>query len=130
MTWSALPYPKPVPDIWGNAMTAGVTRPAPFGVQKFTWNPQTNAFEKAWLNHEVDNTDVMVPVISAKNGMVYLANQPNGGYEYVGLDWSTGAVKARWPFPDDSRQWNAYGGITGLLEDGDLLIGGAFAIKR
>jgi hypothetical protein len=29
-----------------------VTRPAPFGVQKFTWNPQTNAFEKAWLNHK------------------------------------------------------------------------------
>jgi hypothetical protein len=28
------------------------------------------------------------------------------------------------------RKWNAYGGITALLEDGDLLIGGAFAIKR
>jgi hypothetical protein len=123
-------YPKPVPDIWGNAMTSGVTRPAPFGVQKFTWNPQTKSFEKTWINHEIDNTDVMVPVISATSGMIYLANKQHGDYEYVGLDWHTGAVKARWPFPDDSRQWNAYGGITGLLEDGDLLIGGVFAIKR
>jgi hypothetical protein len=31
-------YPKPEPDIWANAFTAGVTRPAPFGVQKVTWN--------------------------------------------------------------------------------------------
>jgi hypothetical protein len=35
--------------------------------------------------------------------MVYLANKQNGDDEYVGLDWRTGAVKARWPFPDDSR---------------------------
>jgi hypothetical protein len=26
VTWSAQPSAKPVPDIWGNAMTAGVTR--------------------------------------------------------------------------------------------------------
>ena len=30
----------------------------------------------------------------------------------------------------DGRLWNAYGGITALLEDGDLLIGGIFAVKR
>jgi hypothetical protein len=28
--------------------------------------------------------------------------------------------------PDDRRVWNALGGITTILEDGDLLIGGAF----
>ena len=123
-------YPKPVPDIWGNAFTSGVTRPAPLGVQKFIWNTQTKAFEKAWVNNDIDNTDVMVPVVSAESGMIYLANKQDRNYEYVGLDWDTGAIKARWPFPDDSRKWNAYGGITALLEDGDLLIGGAFAIKR
>ncbi|RYH53002.1 MAG: hypothetical protein EON54_14080 [Alcaligenaceae bacterium] len=81
-------------------------------------------------NMEVDNTDVMVPVISAASRMIYMANKTNGIYEYVGLDWNTGAIKARWVFPDDSRKWNAYGRITALLEDGDLMIGGAFAIKR
>ena len=72
----------------------------------------------------------MVPVISAASRMIYLASKQNGIYEYVGVDWDSGAIKARWPFPDDSRQWNAYGGITALLEDGDLLIGGVFTIKR
>jgi hypothetical protein len=123
-------YPKPEPDIWANAFTSGVTRDAPFGVQKVTWNTKTRSFEKNWINWEIDNTDVMVPVVSAASRMIYLASKQNGVYEYVGVDWDSGEIKARWPFPDDSRKWNAYGGITALLEDGDLLIGGVFAIKR
>ena len=58
------------------------------------------------------------------------AHKENGDYHYVGLDWTTGALRERWIFPDDSRLWNAFGGITTILEDGDLLIGGAFGIKR
>jgi len=50
--------------------------------------------------------------------------------QYMGIDWRTGEVKARWLFPDDSRVWNAWGGVTTPLEDGDLLIGGLFAPKR
>jgi len=123
-------YPQAVADIFGNAVTAGVTRPAPLGAVKFDWDTRTKSFRKAWVNKEVDNTDVMVPVISRQSGMIYLANKEKGNYEYVGLDWKTGAIKARWPFPDDSRKWNAWGGITALLENGDLMIGGIFATKR
>lgn len=123
-------YPKPATDIWGNAMTAGVTRPAPTGAQKLVWNRDTKAFDKSWTNNEVDNTDIMVPAISAESGLVYAASKQRGNYEFVGLDWETGEIRARWPFPDDSRAWNCYGGITTLLENGDLLLGGMFAIKR
>jgi hypothetical protein len=35
----------------------------------------------------------------------------------------TGELKERWIFPDDSRVWNAFGGITTVLDNGDLLIG-------
>ncbi len=124
-------YPKPVKEPgFPNAFTAGVTRPAPLGVEKFVWNPQTDKFEKAWINHEVDNSDIMVPVVSAKTGLMYCAHKDNGNYQYVGLDWKTGELKERWIFPDDSRLWNALGGITTILENGDLLLGGAFGIKR
>lgn len=122
--------PDPLPDIWGNAMTAGVTRPAPKGVEKFTWNNQTRSFQKAWIVQEIDNADATIPVISAGNSMVYLANKVDGDYQYAGLDWHTGRVRARWPFPDDSRKWNSYGAGSALLEDGDLLVGGIFATKR
>jgi hypothetical protein len=124
-------YPKPVKTPGApNAFTAGVTRPAPLGVQKFVWNPKTRQFDKAWINREVDNSDIMVPVVSAKTGLLYCAHKEKGDYQYVGLDWMTGELRERWIFPDDSRLWNAFGGITTILEDGDLLIGGAFGIKR
>jgi hypothetical protein len=121
------PFPQPGPP---NQFTAGVTRKAPLGVQRFIWNPDTKKFEKAWTNMAVDNTDIMVPVVSAATNMIYCATKMDGNYAYVGLDWTTGETKQTWLFPDDSRKWNALGGITTVLDDGDLLIGGAFAIKR
>lgn len=121
------PFPEPGPP---NQFTAGVTRKAPLGVQKFTWDPKAKKFEKSWTNMEVDNTDIMVPVVSAATNLIYCATKIGGNYAYVGLDWTTGETRKTWMFPDDSRKWNALGGITTILEDGDLLIGGAFAIKR
>jgi len=123
-------YPRPVSDVWGNAMAAGVTRPAPTGAQRFSWNTRRKAFETVWLNHDIDNSDVVIPVVSARTGMIYLANKRDGHYEYVAIDWETGELKARWPFPDESRKWNAYGGCNVVLEGGDLLLGGLFALKR
>jgi hypothetical protein len=124
-------YPKPLKTPgYPNGFTAGVTRPAPLGVEKFTWNTEKHQFEKAWINHEIDNSDIMVPVVSAKTGLLYCAHKRNGNYEYAGLDWMTGELKERWIFPDDSREWNAFGGITTILDNGDLLIGGMFAVKR
>lgn len=124
-------YPDPVPTPGlPNAFTAGVTRPAPRGAQKFIWNPDDRRFVQSWINNEVDNSDIMVPVVSAATGLMYCAHKDHGDYQYVGLDWLTGELKQRWMFPDDSRRWNALGGITTVLDNGDLLIGGVFAIKR
>jgi hypothetical protein len=124
-------YPKPLKTPgFPNGFTAGITRPAPLGVEKFTWNTKTYAFQKAWINPDVDNSDIMVPVVSAATGLMYCASKRDGTYEYLGLDWMTGELKERWVFPDDSRVWNAFGGITTVLENGDLLIGGMFGIKR
>ena len=123
-------YPQPVRTPgFPNAFTAGLTRPA-LGVQKFVWNPQGRAFDRVSINREVDNSDIMVPVVSAATGLLYCAHKVDGDYQDVGLDWMTGELKERWIFPVDSRLWNAFGGITTVLENGDLLIGGAFGIKR
>lgn len=128
---STLPEPSPTRgDIFGNAMTAGITRIAPRGIQKFNWNPAKNAFEKSWTDMTVDNTDMMVPHVSSKSRVLYAANKVGLRYEYVGLDWETGALKGRWTFPTDSALYNTWGGIGYFLEDGDLITGGFFAAKR
>jgi hypothetical protein len=128
---STYPDSAPAPlSIIGNAFLAGTTREAPSGVQKFEWNPEKNRFEESWFLEEIDNTDWMPPAISPHNGLAYVATKTDDVYEYRAIDWKTGELVARWPFPDDSVLWNNWGGITTLLEDGDLLLGGFFAVKR
>src|SRR3954471_12372930 len=79
---------------------------------------------------EVNNSDITAPMVSAATSLLYCAHKENGDYQYVGLDWMPGALRERWTFPDDSRLWNAFGGITTIVEDGDLLISaGASAAK-
>lgn len=128
---STYPEPSPIPrDLLGNGLTAGITREPPRGLQKFIWNPTENRFEQQWLRADIDNTDWMPPAISMVNGLAYVANKHNGIYEYQALNWDTGETVARWEFPDDSVLWNTWGGITTLLADGDLLLGGFYAVKR
>jgi hypothetical protein len=128
---STYPDSAPAPlSIIGNAFLAGVTREPPRGAQKFDWNAEQNRFEESWFLEQIDNTDWMPPAISPQNGLAYFANKVDDTYEYQAIDWQTGALVARWRFPDDSVLWNNWGGITTLLEDGDLLLGGFFAVKR
>ena len=126
-------YPEPGPislDLISNAFLAGTTRKPPRGIQKYEWLPKENRFVKTWSIADVDNTDWMPPAVSTANGLVYIANKRNDVYEYFAADWKTGKKKATWEFPDDSVLWNTWGGITVFLDDGDLLLGGFFAIKR
>jgi len=126
-------YPNPAParlGILGNAFLAGTTRVPPLGVQKFEWKSDENRFVESWLLEDIDTTDLIAPAVSPQNGLAYVATKVDGVYEYRAVDWTTGELVARWPFPDDSVLWNNWGGITTLLEDGDLLLGGFFAVKR
>jgi len=126
-------YPDPAwinQDALGNAMLAGTTRAAPMGAQKFIWNQTENRFEQAWLRTDIDGSDWMPPSISPATGLVYLANRVHNRYEYLAVDWESGKTEARWPFPDTSIRWGNWGGVTTLLEDGDLLVGGFFSFTR
>ncbi|MFT5575364.1 MAG: hypothetical protein ACI89D_000881 [Bermanella sp.] len=128
---SSYPEPTIIPrDLLGNGLSAGITREPPRGLEKFQWNPKENRFEQQWLRADIDNTDWMPPAISLVNGLAYIANKQNGIYEYQAVEWDTGNTVARWEFPDDSVRWNTWGGITTLLPDGDLLLGGFFGVKR
>ena len=128
---STYPDPGPIPgDLISNAFLSGTTRPAPVGLKKFNWLPEQDRFEESWGMPDIDNTDWMPPAVSTSNGLVYIANRRDDNYEYLAADWVTGEVKAVWQFPNDSVLYNNWGGITVFLEDGDLLLGGFFALKR
>lgn len=116
-------------DIFGNIFTAGVTRPAPLGIQKFQWDPKANEFSVAWTNKTVDNTDWMVPVVTT-NDLLYLPSKDGLSYTYDAIDWHTGEKVMTWKMPTTSTFYNTSLGIAYFLEDGDLIFAGFFNTKR
>lgn len=116
-------------DIFGNIFTAGVTRPAPLGIQKFQWDPKANEFSVAWTNKTVDNTDWMVPVVTT-NDLLYLPSKDGLSYTYDAIDWHTGEKVMTWKMPTTSTFYNTSLGIGYFLEDGDLIFAGFFNTKR
>jgi hypothetical protein len=124
-------YPEPVKaSPWGNALLSGLTRKPPLGVEKFIWNPKENSFERSWTNYQIDNSDIGVGIISVPNRMLYTVHRDAGKGVLVGIDWDTGIIKATWRMPTDSAVWGSYGNIISFAEDGDILAGGLFGIKR
>lgn len=123
-------YPEPARNVWANTFAPGTTRAAPHGMQKFHWNSTERKFDRVWTNTEVDNSDITVASVSSATGLLYAASKNEGRYEYLGIDWATGETVARWPFPDDSRKWNLFGGMITPMGDGQFLSGGMFSIKR
>jgi hypothetical protein len=124
-------YPEPVKaSPWGNALLSGLTRKPPLGVEKFIWNPKENSFERSWTNYQIDNSDIGVGIISVPNRMLYTVHRDAGKGVLVGIDWDTGIIKATWRMPTDSAVWGSYGNIISFAEDGDMLAGGLFGIKR
>ena len=116
-------------DFIGNIFTAGITRPAPLGLQKFEWDPKQNTFSVAWTNKTVDNTDWMVPVVTTNN-LLYLPSKDGLSYTYDAIDWFTGKKVMSWKMPTTSSFYNTSLGIAYFLEDGDLIFAGFFNTKR
>ena len=116
-------------DFIGNIFTAGITRPAPLGLQKFEWDPKQNTFSVAWTNKTVDNTDWMVPVVTTNN-LLYLPSKDGLSYTYDAIDWFTGEKVMSWKMPTTSSFYNTSLGIAYFLEDGDLIFAGFFNTKR
>ena len=87
-------YPDPLPNPGvPNGFTAGVTGQPRSVCRNSSGAPRTKKFESTWINEQFDNSDVMVPVVSAATGLLYCASKRDGDYEYVGLDWETGDIE-------------------------------------
>ena len=108
----------------------GSTRSATPNAMKFSWNVRSKSFERDWLNSQIDSTNHTFPVVSEREGLIYLGHKASSGYQFVAMDWNSGVIRERWILPDGGRSWNTYGGATMLLNDGDFLIGGYLTLNR
>jgi len=95
------------------------TKIAPYGIQKFEWNPQTKTFATAWVRQDVSNPN-STPSISAINRQINMAAMRDGKWVFETLDWDTGQTKAIYEL-GASQRYNPVMLAVQLLPNGDPL---------
>lgn len=94
---------------------------APFGVEKFTWNPTTRTLDTAWASRAVSCPNG-IPTMSAPSNLLYCIGQRWMAWTLEAVDWETGeSVFAR-----RMGWWPGYNSVYAALEvgpDAELVTG-------
>lgn len=131
MMASAWPDPVKQEDgkvaVFETVLTAGVTREAPVGAEKWSWNSRTKSFKSDWVaNVPVQWT--LHPVSAASN-TVSLATLDKGVYSLLHLDWETGKQVGSVELGTNPI-FNGAGGFFIPLTEDDIYLTGVFGPVR
>jgi len=91
-------------------LVSGITPAAPYGVERFEWDPTTRTLETAWVNKRVSYPNG-IPCMSAATNLIYDVGQdPLGGWAFKALDWDTGEAVFRYRYGTSPIFNSAYAG--------------------
>ncbi len=62
---------------------------APYGVEKFVWDPQRRSLRTAWSNPAISCPNG-IPTMSEATGLMYCIGQRDGCWTMEAIDWDTG----------------------------------------
>lgn len=102
---------------------------APYGIEKFRWNPSKRNITSVWANPELSVPNG-VPAMSSSTGLIYYVGQYRERWTVEGVDWETGALKFRHLLTDEIKFNSFYAGME-IGYSSDLItgvIGGALRI--
>jgi hypothetical protein len=126
-------WPDPVQQEDGNVavfesvLTAGITREAPTGAEKWSWDSETDSFTSDWT--------VDYPLqwglhpVSAASNTVTLTPFEDGVYSLVHVDWDTGEEVGR-VILGSNPIFNTAGGIFIPLNENEIYVTGVFGPVR
>jgi hypothetical protein len=127
MMASAWPDPVQQADgkvaVFETVMTAGVTRAAPVGAEKWSWDSETRSFTSDWTAN-LPLQWALHPVSAATN-TVTLARVEDGVYSLVTLDWDTGEEQGTTVL-GTSPIFNTAGGLFIPLNDDEIFVTSVF----
>jgi hypothetical protein len=109
--------------VFETVLTAGVTREAPVGAEKWSWDSKTASFKSDWT--------VNLPLqwalhpVSASSNTVTLTPVEDGVYSLVHLDWDTGKQVGK-VILGTSPIFNTAGGLFIPLNENELYVTGVF----
>jgi hypothetical protein len=131
MMASAWPDPVKQDDgkvaVFETVLTAGVTREAPVGAEKWSWDSKTDSFQSDWTV-DYPLQWAMHPVSAASN-TVTLTRVEDGVYSLVHVDWGTGEEVGRVRL-GDSPIFNTAGGLFIPLNENQMYVTGVFGPVR
>ena len=96
-------------------------RIAPYGVEKFAWNPQTRKLESRWTNREISCPNG-IPTMSEATGLLYCIGQRNAVWSLEAIDWKTGESVFHRLVQGGSRN-NSFYAATEIGLNGTILTG-------
>lgn len=110
-------------------LASGVTPVAPYGAEKFEWDPATRTLSSAWVNSDVSMPNG-IPCMSAASNMVYDVGQNwLGAWTFEALDWDTGESVFSYQYGITPIFNSAYAG-TEIGLDSSLYSGTLFGMVR
>jgi hypothetical protein len=127
MMASAWPNPVRQEDgkvaVFETVLTAGVTREAPVGAEKWSWNSKTASFKSEWTV-DYPLQWALYPV-SAGSNTVTLAPVEEGVYSLVHVDWDTGKEVGKIAL-GTTPIFNTAAGLFISLNENELYVTGVF----
>ncbi|MCP4138265.1 MAG: hypothetical protein GY754_45305 [bacterium] len=101
---------------------------APYGAEKFVWDPGTKKLASAWVNKEVSLPNG-IPTMSAASGLIYDIGQRAGIWTFEALDWKTGISVFSYPVGNTVR-YNSTWAATEIGHGKTLYSGAALGVLR
>jgi hypothetical protein len=131
MMASAWPDPVKQDDgkvaVFESVLTAGVTREAPVGAEKWSWDSKTDSFKSDWTV-DYPLQWAMHPVSAASN-TVTLTPLEDGVYSLVHVDWDTGKEVGK-VILGTNPIFNTAGGFFIPLNENEIYVTGVFGPVR
>lgn len=101
---------------------------APYGAEKFAWDPKTRELFSAWANEEVSLPNG-IPAMSAATGLIYDVGQRDGAWTWEAIDWETGESAFHYPI-GGMLKYNSVYAATEVGPDGALYSGALWGMMR
>ncbi len=108
------------------ALFSNLPQFAPYGVQKFRWDPIGRILNPMWANPDVSCPN-SVPTMSSKSGLMYCIGQRNSTWTLEGVDWETGD-SAFHLILGDSLKYNSYYAGTEIGPDRNIINGAVYGV--
>ncbi len=96
-------------------------RIAPYGVEKFVWDPATRQLTSQWTNKDISCPNG-IPTMSEATGLLYCIGQRDATWTLEAIDWKTGKSVFHRLLPGGSRN-NSFYAATEIGLNGSILTG-------